>query len=128
MSNNGIKLGDILESLNNKADRDFNNLTENQKKKKNKVMMLPDYSLGVTIATNFVAPSNGYLYVRRSQAKKPAFLYVNGIEVASNMSNTSSEGGGLYAFCCKGDTITFTGSIDKSIFFPLKEVPMYDDA
>ena len=47
-------------------------------------------------------------------------LYVDGIRVDGNYSNTTSEGGCMFAFVKKGSTVTWnTGNIsDTPTFFP----------
>ena len=80
---------------------------------------IPDYSSSIAISSGYVAPSNGYVYIVRGGGSSFVTLYVNGVAVDSNYSNTSNEGGGLSAFVAKGSTITWdTGNISSSVFFP----------
>lgn len=81
---------------------------------------IPNYSAGVSISTGYVAPSNGYVTVVRGSGSSGVCLYVDGVQVDSNESNTSNEGGTIAAFVAKGSTVTWTtGNISSSTFFPL---------
>lgn len=82
---------------------------------------IPNYSAGISISSGYVATSNGFVTIRRGTGSAYVYLYVNGIQVDSNESNTSNEGGTLSAFVQKGATVTWTTTniTGTPTFYPL---------
>lgn len=81
---------------------------------------IPDYTAGIGISSGYKAISNGFVYIVRGTGSSSVSLYVDGVEVDSNKSNTSTEGGGLQAYVKKGSVVTWTtGNITGTPqFFP----------
>ena len=81
---------------------------------------IPNYAAGISISSGYVAESNGMVKIIRGIGSGAVSLYVDGVVVDGNYSNTSSEGGVLKADVKKGSTVTWdTGNItDTPTFFP----------
>lgn len=118
----------VLEALNNKADRDFNNISSDTK---NMVIGwgMPDYDSGISITSytssdnQFVAPCDGIIYW--GGTLKYA-CYLNGIK-ANCFSSSDNAGGNNKTFILnEGNTFYATGYLDNSeinnCFFPFKGV------
>lgn len=107
--------------LNAKVDLDFDNMTPSATAKETIVGWgIPDYTAGVAISSGYVAVSNGMAMIVRGGGSGGVSLFVDGVRVDGNYSNTTNEGGCLFAFVKKGSTVTWnTGNIsDTPTFFP----------
>lgn len=107
--------------LNAKVDLDLDNMTPSATAKETIVGWgIPDYTAGVAISTGYVAVSNGMVLIVRGGGSGGVSLFVDGVRVDGNYSNTTNEGGCLFAFVKKGSTVTWnTGNIsDAPTFFP----------
>lgn len=119
-----IDIGKISEALNDKTDRDFNNMNPSSLSKETVVCWgIPDYSAGVTYSSEFVAPSNGYcLAANHTAAWGTPVLLADG-KVIDRQHNNSNTGNILVytrGFVKKGQIITKDGVSDWNnvIFYP----------
>ncbi len=123
MSNINTDDNILLEVLNNKVDRDFNNVNPSDTARKEIMRWgIPDYSRGVSIQTPYTMPYDGYVLIVRGGGKSLVSLYVDGVLVGSNNSNTSNEGGSITCFAAKESVVTWgdNGNVTNRIVFPLR--------
>ena len=109
------------ELFNGKMDVSLSNMNASASAKETIVGWgIPDYTAGVSISSGYVAVTNGMVLIVRGGGGSYVSLYVDGIRVDGNYSNTTNEGGCMFAFVKKGSTVTWnTGNIsDTPTFFP----------
>lgn len=109
------------ELFNGKMDVSLSNMNASASAKETIVGWgIPDYTAGVSISSGYVAVANGMVLIVRGGGGSYVSLYVDGIRVDGNYSNTTNEGGCMFAFVKKGSTVTWnTGNIsDTPTFFP----------
>lgn len=120
------------ELFNGKADIDLSNISVAGQQVITKLVM-PDWSAGVDItipvqATPYVCPFDGVYCVCFLPNQTISNLYVNGVETANCMHNSTTANANktsISVFLAKGDSIYFSGAVSAaytSTFYPLKGV------
>lgn len=118
----------VLEALNNKADRDFNNISSDTK---NMVISWDriDWESGVsqTAQIEYTAPTNGFI-IGFNYTNGENKLTINNTTFNFNSGNGANiyAGSGFYIPLSKNDTYkmeqAFSGSTSFLTFYPLKGV------
>lgn len=119
-----INLGQLTEAINDKADRDLNNVEQSDVMKKI-FFPTPDFSREVQIATagngfNYVANENGVL-IGNIDGSAAQHITVNGF-IGVVGGNDSGNEGPFYLPVCKGDLCVSVTSTRGTWFVPYKYV------
>lgn len=117
-----IDIGKISEALNNKTDRDFNNMNPSSLSKQTIVGWgMPDYSAGISVTIPFTATSDGVLKINTNGYW---YGYINGGDMRNGINLVSAGGGDQ-----TGDFILSEGTIitlregsgtNTLTFYPMK--------
>lgn len=121
MSDVNTDTGVILEALNDKADRDLNNINPSASAKETIVGWgIPDYSAGISlngISSPYTAPKDGVVILERNIGT----VYVNGNYVATSGQTYSAYS--VFIPVSSGDIVSWTqGTPYNGVFYPLKGV------
>lgn len=109
MSDVNTNIGVILEALNDKTDRDFNNMDPSTLSKETMVEWgMPDWDSAVQITLPYTAPSNGYI-VRNVIANGYVHLNIGNTGIASYVG-AYSYNNSTYLPTKKGIEYTSAGS------------------
>lgn len=119
MSDVNTNIGVILEALNDKTDRDFNNMNPSATAKETIVGWgMPKYDAGVSKTSGSSAPSKGWAVAFGHNANVQ--MYVNGVQVAEGnwVYNSWSGNWNMQIMVDEGDVV----SGENWTFFPCKGV------
>lgn len=118
-----LDVGEVMEAVANVADiatTTSNSLLQLENNITTKI--IPDYSAGISAATNFVAPVDGVLHVLMTSGSTTT-ISINGVKVGQG-SSTGNDGetvGVSVSIMGKGDVLTLGGRSPSSCkFYPFK--------
>ena len=123
MSDVNTDTGVILEALNDKADRDLNNINPSQTVKETIVGLgMPDYSAMVskTKGTSYTAEKYGFLIgsdTYGSTGGASAYVYINGVNVRVSSSQDNFSTNSWCYPIAKGSTYSYSGGASMSMYF-----------
>lgn len=121
-----IDIGQISEALNDKTDRDFNNMNPSSLSKETIVSWsMPDYDAGVAISLPYTCPTDGYVRLTHGASTNAYATYT----ISGQIFQINNDGAGYQAIVfpvAKGDIVQLTaGSVytkTPNTFYPTKRM------